>query len=154
MRISAEFPLQMVLIREGIAMAMNENIKMFRKDAGLTQKELAKKTGLSFSMISKLESGEQTNPSLETIRRIADVLRVTPGELLNTPLSIEEQIDEYIEYKRGLNKGRPASAPAGTENEARNENPCIDIDFRRKLYAMNEDEIEQVTRMIETFKRR
>lgn len=135
-------------------MAMNENLKMFRKDAGLTQKELAGKTGLSFSMISKLESGEQTNPSLETIRKIADVLRVTPGELLNTPLSIEEQIDEYIEYKRGLNKGRPVSASNGAGDEDRKENPCIDIDFKRKFYAMNEDEIEQAARMIESYKRR
>jgi transcriptional regulator with XRE-family HTH domain len=144
----------MILIREVVEMAMNENIKMFRKDAGLTQKKLASKTGLSFSMISKLESGEQTNPSLETIRKIAEVLRVTPGELLNTPVSIEEQIDEYIEYKRGLNKDKPVSAPARTEDEARKENSCIDIDFRRKLYAMNENEIEQVARLIETFKRR
>jgi transcriptional regulator with XRE-family HTH domain len=150
----AEVPLLMGTIREVTTMAMSDNIKIFRKDAGLTQKELAKKTGLSFSMISKLESGEQTNPSLETIRRIADVLRVMPGELLNTPLSIEEQIDEYIEYKRGLNKTRPVSASTGAENEARNEDPCIDMDFRRKLYAMNEDEINQVARLIETFKRR
>jgi transcriptional regulator with XRE-family HTH domain len=121
-------------------------------DAGLTQKALAKKTGLSFSMISKLESGEQTNPSLETIRKIADVLCITPGELLNTPLSIEEQIDEYIEYKRGLNREKPVTAAGGAEEEVRKENPCIDIDFRRKLYAVNEDEINQVIKLMETFK--
>lgn len=144
----------MIMIREVTAMAMNENIKMFRKDAGLTQKGLANKTGLSFSMISKLESGEQTNPSLETIRKIADVLHVTPGELLNDTLSIEDQIDEYIEYKRGLNKSGTGSVPVGTEDGARKENPCIDMDFKRKLYAMNEDEIDQVARLIETFKGR
>lgn len=130
-------------------MAMNENLKRFRLDAGLTQKALAKKTGLSFSMISKLESGEQTNPSLETIRKIAEVLYITPGELLNPPLSIEDQIDEYIEYKRGLNREKPAAAVRGSGEEARKEesrkeDPCIDIDFRRKLYAVNEDEIDQV----------
>ncbi len=113
-------------------------------DAGLTQKALAKKTGLSFSMISKLESGEQTNPSLETIRKIADVLYITPGELLNPPLSIEEQIDEYIEYKRGLNREKPAAAERGAGEEGRKEDPFVDIDFRRKLYAVNEDEIDQV----------
>lgn len=133
-------------------MAMSENIKTYRKDAGLTQKELAKKTGLSFSMVSKLESGEQTNPSLDTIRRIADVLRVTPGELLNTPLSIEEQIDEYIEYKRGLKKSEAISTPEKPGEEVRKDSPCFDIEFRRKLFAINEEEIDQAARLMESFK--
>lgn len=133
-------------------MAMNDNIRRFRKDAGLTQKLLAEKTGLSFSMISKLESGEQTNPSLETIRKIADVLRVTPGELVNTPLSIEEQIDEYIEYKRGLNRGIAVSAPCGAEEDESIENPWIDLDFRRKFYGINEDELNAAMRLIDTLR--
>lgn len=128
-------------------MALNENIKIFRKDSGLTQKNLANKTGLSFSMISKLESGEQTNPSLKTIRKIADALHVTPGELLDTPLSIEEQIDEYIEYKRGLTGKRPRAAAVVAENAPREENPCSDIDFKRKVYAMNEEEFDQQIRL-------
>lgn len=55
-------------------MALSDNIKIYRKDAGLTQKVLAARSGLSFSMVSKLESGEQTNPSFETLKKIADVL--------------------------------------------------------------------------------
>ncbi|MFV0635709.1 helix-turn-helix domain-containing protein [Mitsuokella sp.] len=41
-----------------------------RKDAGLTQQELAKRTGIAQSDISKLESGN-ANPSLRTLRRLA-----------------------------------------------------------------------------------
>lgn len=133
-------------------MAMSTNMKRFRKDAGLTQKSLAEKTGLSFSMISKLESGEQANPSLETIRKIAEVLRITPGELVNTPLSIEEQIDEYIEYKRGLNRGTAAAVPDGTEKEEPKENPWIDLDFRRKFFGINEDELHEVMKLIDSLR--
>lgn len=132
-------------------MAMSANMKRFRKDAGLTQKSLAEKTSLSFSMVSKLESGEQANPSLETIRKIADALRVTPGELVDTPLSIEEQIDEYIEYKRGLIGGTAGPVPGGADDESI-ENPWIDLDFRRKFFGINEDELHEAMRLIDTLR--
>lgn len=41
-----------------------------RKASGLTQKQLAEKTGIAQSDISKLESGN-ANPSLRTLRRLA-----------------------------------------------------------------------------------
>lgn len=166
-------------------MGLNENIRKFRKEAGLTQKALAGKSGLSFSMISKLESGEQTNPSFETLRRIADVLRISPGQLLNNPLTIEEQIDEYIEYKRGI--GSSIAKSAVNYGPADREEPCADLNFRKRMQAINnvpepavhdhgeymdfldlrpemknlfyalknatKDEINQVTRLVETFRR-
>jgi len=42
-----------------------------RKASGLTQKELAEKTGIAQSDISKLENGT-SNPSLRTLRRLAE----------------------------------------------------------------------------------
>lgn len=56
-----------------------------RKKAGLTQNELARRTGISQVNISKMERGH-ANPSLRTLIRIAEgmdmVMRVelTPGE--------------------------------------------------------------------------
>lgn len=44
-----------------------------RKSTGLTQKQLAEKTGIAQSDISKLESGNG-NPSLKTIQRLANGL--------------------------------------------------------------------------------
>ncbi|MBR1561560.1 MAG: helix-turn-helix transcriptional regulator, partial [Clostridia bacterium] len=42
-----------------------------RKQSGLTQKELAERTGIDQADISKLENGTG-NPSLKTMRRLAD----------------------------------------------------------------------------------
>ena len=42
-----------------------------RKSAGLTQKELAQRTGIAQSDISKLETGN-ANPSLKTLQRLAE----------------------------------------------------------------------------------
>lgn len=41
-----------------------------RKESGLTQKELAKKTGIAQGDISKLENGN-ANPSVRTLQRLA-----------------------------------------------------------------------------------
>ncbi len=42
-----------------------------RKASGLTQKDLAKRTGIAQADISKLENGN-ANPSLRTLQRLAD----------------------------------------------------------------------------------
>lgn len=64
------------------------NIKAIRKNKGWTQKELAKESEVSFSMISKLESGEKKNPSFETLSKIAKALNTSVTELLgDTPVS-------------------------------------------------------------------
>ena len=47
-----------------------------RKNAGLTQKQLSKRTGIAQSDISKLESGDG-NPSLKTLKRLATAMNTT-----------------------------------------------------------------------------
>lgn len=42
-----------------------------RKQSGLTQKELAERTGINQADISKLENGT-ANPSIRTLQRLAD----------------------------------------------------------------------------------
>lgn len=42
-----------------------------RKQSGLTQKELSKRTGIAQGDISKIEKGN-ANPSLKTLRRLAE----------------------------------------------------------------------------------
>ncbi|MBW1701209.1 MAG: helix-turn-helix transcriptional regulator [Deltaproteobacteria bacterium] len=49
----------------------------FRKEAGLSQKELARKVGTSQQQISRLESPSYEGHSLSMLRRIADVLGAT-----------------------------------------------------------------------------
>jgi transcriptional regulator with XRE-family HTH domain len=44
------------------------NLRRERKRAGLTQRGLAERTGLSEISIIKLENGDQLNPTVRTIR--------------------------------------------------------------------------------------
>ncbi|HEY8109655.1 MAG TPA: helix-turn-helix transcriptional regulator, partial [Candidatus Nitrosotenuis sp.] len=50
-----------------------DNIKQQRAKLGITQKELAKMTGVSTSMINQIESG-RSQPSYETAKRMFDSL--------------------------------------------------------------------------------
>jgi len=50
-----------------------ETIKKTREEQHMTQKDLAEKTGLKQSNISRLESGEY-NPSIAFLKRIAKAL--------------------------------------------------------------------------------
>lgn len=54
-------------------------IREIRREAGLTQKEVADRMGVSQQVISRLEKGEVDNPTVDTLIRIADVV----GKKLN-----------------------------------------------------------------------
>ena len=47
-----------------------------RKNSGMTQKDLAEKTGITQSDISRLENGS-ANPSLKTLQRLAEGMGMT-----------------------------------------------------------------------------
>ncbi|MBC8580946.1 helix-turn-helix domain-containing protein [Zhenhengia yiwuensis] len=73
-------------------------IKALRKAKGLTQKELAKQAGVSFSMVSKIESGERNNPSLEILEKIGNVIDLTLDDLLGNNSLHNQIIAEDIAF--------------------------------------------------------
>jgi predicted transcriptional regulator len=56
-----------------------ESVAKLRKMLGLTQRELARMSGLSQSLISKIERG-RVNPSYEAVRRILQTLEMIRAE--------------------------------------------------------------------------
>lgn len=56
-------------------------VRAFRREAGLTQEQLADKTGLHVTYIAGIETGRR-NPSLKTILSLAEGLGVSASELL------------------------------------------------------------------------
>lgn len=58
------------------------NLKTLRTARGLTQVELAKKMKLKQAYVARLESGEEHNPTLATLRRLATALKVKVSELI------------------------------------------------------------------------
>ena len=60
-----------------------ENIKKYRKLAGISQDQLSKKADLAFHTIAKIEAGSTPNPTIETVAKIAKALEVSVDDLLN-----------------------------------------------------------------------
>jgi transcriptional regulator with XRE-family HTH domain len=59
---------------------IGDNLRRTRERRYLTQRELAKKAGLSSDTIVKLEQ-DKWEPRLSTIRKLAEALEVHPDEL-------------------------------------------------------------------------
>ena len=58
-----------------------ENIRFFRKQAGLTQEELAARFGSRKTLISNYEIGRNT-PDIETLWELAYIFDITIDELV------------------------------------------------------------------------
>lgn len=60
---------------------MKNRLKAYREKLGLTQEDLAEKTGLSRATISKIENNEEVNVNTRTIAKISEVLGALPSEI-------------------------------------------------------------------------
>lgn len=60
-----------------------ENLRKARKKAGLSQDKLAREADVAYNTIVKIESGENKNPTIETLRSIAKALDVSVDDLIN-----------------------------------------------------------------------
>lgn len=75
-------------------MSIGENIRNYRKEKGLTQKELAELVGLTASTITKYEK-DMIEPGVYTLTKIADALGTNLYRLINSPLYEEDDFAEY-----------------------------------------------------------
>ena len=63
-------------------MKFNENLKYLRKQAGLTQEQLAEKLDVSRQAITKWESG-QSLPDIENLKEISYIFSVSIDSLVS-----------------------------------------------------------------------
>jgi len=61
---------------------IGENIKKYRNKLGISQDILSKKSNLAFHTIAKIEAGATPNPTIETVKKIADALGVSLDDLM------------------------------------------------------------------------
>ncbi len=62
---------------------LGANIKQLRKQKSLTQRDLAKLSGVSYSTLTKIEIGVIVSPRLEHLQKIAKALGVTVDNLIS-----------------------------------------------------------------------
>jgi transcriptional regulator with XRE-family HTH domain len=61
---------------------LGSNLRDARKRLGLTQEEVAERSGVHPTEVSRIEAGKR-DPRISTLLRLARALEVRPGELLD-----------------------------------------------------------------------
>ena len=85
--------------------SLGQRLHRLRTDRDLGLGELARRCGVSKGYLSQLERGEATNPSVESVRKLAGGLDVPVSELLGeapvaeteTELVLPEGLEKFIE---------------------------------------------------------
>ena len=60
-----------------------KNVKRLREAKGLSQEKLARLVDVANNTLIKMETGENINPTLETLKRVAKALDVSVDNLIN-----------------------------------------------------------------------
>ncbi len=81
-----------------------QNLSYYRKQAGLSQLELADKLKYSNKNISKWENGE-TTPNVFTLKKLAELYNVTIDDLVNKHNPLDEQLAQQ-NYKQRQKRKR------------------------------------------------
>lgn len=71
-------------------------LRHFRQKAGITQRELARRIGVDFSYISKLENDRLPPPAADTIVTICQTVGQSPVQLLALRGKIPSEVEEAI----------------------------------------------------------
>ena len=77
-------------------MTFGEKLRELRRQAGLTQRDLAEKVGLDFSYISKVENDRNPPPAADTIVKICEALEMPAESLLALKGQIPSDVAEGI----------------------------------------------------------
>jgi transcriptional regulator with XRE-family HTH domain len=70
-------------------MTFSEKLKNKREEAGLERKDLATKSGIAASVIRDYEQGHRSNPSFNTVQKLATALGCTCHDLADDPVDEE-----------------------------------------------------------------
>ena len=121
-------------------MKINEKIKELRKNNNLTQKEMAKKLGVSLSSLQKYEYGD-FYPSIEVIKNIVDLFNITLSDFLDvSDITNEEKevINWNIKRSRELEKEFENDIEENTRNiEILLEDKEIDLGYSDIIWRMS-----------------
>ena len=61
---------------------LSKKLKKLREQKGLSQDRLAKRADVVNNTIIKIEQGENVNPTLETLKKVAKALEISVDELI------------------------------------------------------------------------
>ena len=82
--------------RWGLSMTFGEALRTLRREANVSQRELADQVGLDFSYISKLENGRLPAPAADTVVKMCGALGVESERLLSLTGKLPTDVQESV----------------------------------------------------------
>jgi len=123
-------------------MNIGNNIKKYRKLAGLTQSQLAQKCNKSLGTINKIENNKR-NPSFDLVFKITEVLNIKM-EQLKAEVHIENRTNQKPDLTNKIPIRGSITAGGLTEED------IIHAKIRKSLNMIeNKDELEEIHSFIE-----
>ena len=125
-------------------MDLGVRLRFVRTARNLSQRELAKRTGVTNSTISLIESGDM-NPSVGTLKRVLDGIPVTLGEFFSLVPEGDEKIfyraNELLTFEQGGVVFRQVGAPSCRRTlQILRENYAFGADTGAAVYAHEGEE--------------
>lgn len=72
-------------MEQDIRLSFGKRLKQLRRKKGITQVELAQKTGIDYKYIQRLEGKKPSSVTITTLVKFAKAFKITPSKLLNFP---------------------------------------------------------------------
>lgn len=132
-------------------MNFGEYIKNLRIEKELSQRELAEKSGVSNSEISRLESGERKKPSPVSLKAIAPFLGTSFEELLQEAGYIREVIDHqgYTENIYRDENGRLIDIVTAPKDMAGSDSNWANVAFRVSSSGISKEALDIISAQTE-----
>ncbi len=123
---------------------IGEKIREVRQKKGLTLKKLSEKSGISVSMISKIETA-QTSPPISTYANIASALETSLGDLItNDSQEPDISIVRFAE-RPVISRGPYIGSPLAFKKNKKKMEPFIfDYPIRKKVFQIFQHEKEEM----------
>ena len=125
---------------------IGQRIKRFREAQGISLAELARKADISKGYLHSLENQAPANPTLDTLKRVADALDLTIADLIGAPkvraifpetlpLGLEELVKELKAEGTPL---EPQTIASLASMRYRGKAPKTKDDFKMLLYVLKQ----------------
>ncbi len=96
-------------------MTFGERLRQVRKERGLTLRQLAERVGVDFTYLSKIENGRVAyTPAVETIRDLAQTLRVDSIEFLTLAKKLPKELEPLnanVQARRFFDRATQVASP-------------------------------------------
>jgi XRE family transcriptional regulator of biofilm formation len=125
---------------------VGQRIKRFRETLGMTLAELARKADISKGYLHSLENQAPANPTLDTLKKVAEALDLTIADLIGAP-KVRAVVPEVLPpgLEELVKELRSGGTPLDTETIAslasmryRGQAPKTKQDFLALLYVLKQ----------------